>query len=115
MRTPPTDGWTLGRVIVAGLFAIGFAALVIVNPPAMLLATAFGPGAGNAPPRMNASASAFGESGQLRLQVRMPGERFDFPVELGAASVVPEYLWVKAEDSSAVRSEEHTSELQSRQ
>jgi uncharacterized protein YcbK (DUF882 family) len=102
MRAPPTDGWTLGRVIVVGLFAIGFAALLIVNPPAMLLATAFGPGAKGGEPRIAASASAFGESGQVRLQVRMPGEPFDFPVEVSGSSAVPAYLWVKAEDSSAV-------------
>jgi hypothetical protein len=102
MRAPPADGWTLGRVIVVGLFAIGIAALLIVNPPAMLLATTFGSGAGKAEPRIAASASAFGESGQVRLQVRMPGELFDFPVEVGGSSALPTYIWVKAEDSSAV-------------
>jgi uncharacterized protein YcbK (DUF882 family) len=102
MHTPPTDGWTLGRVIVAGLFAVGFAALVIVNPPAMLLARVFGPAAESSAPRINRSAGAFGESGELRLQVRMPGERFDFPFELGSAGAAPAYFWVKAEDSSAV-------------
>ena len=102
MRAPPTDGWTLGRVIVVGLFAIGVAALVIVNPPAMLLATVFGNGTGTGAPRIRASASAFGESGQVRLQVRMPGEPFDFPVELGGAVESRSYIWVKAADSSAV-------------
>jgi uncharacterized protein YcbK (DUF882 family) len=102
MRAPPTDGWTLSRVIVVGLFAIGFAALVIVNPPAMLLATAFGSGAGKGEPRITASSSAFGESGQVRLQVRMPGELFDFPVEVSGSSALATYIWVKAEDSSAV-------------
>ena len=99
---PPTDGWTIGRVIVAGLFAIGVAALVIANPPAMLLTTAFGPRAGMGAPKVTASANAFGESGAVRLQVRLPGELFDFPVDLTAENPAPEYLWVKVEDSSAV-------------
>jgi uncharacterized protein YcbK (DUF882 family) len=102
MRTEPTDGWTLGRVIVVGIFAIVIAALVIVNPPTMLLATAFGSGAKGGEPRITASTRAFGESGQVRLQVRMPGELFDFPLEIGASSEPPADLWVKAEDSSAV-------------
>jgi uncharacterized protein YcbK (DUF882 family) len=102
MRAPPTDGWTLGRVVVVGLFAIGCAALVLTNPPAMLLATAFGSGSNSGVPKITASATAFGESGEVRLQVRMPGERFDFPVEVSGGGDAPSYLWVKAEDSSGV-------------
>lgn len=102
MRSLPTDGWTIGRVVVVGLFAIGVAALVIANPPAMLLTTAFVPRAGTGAPKVAAAAGAFGESGAVRLQVRLPGELFDFPVDLSAESASPEYLWVKVEDSSAV-------------
>ncbi len=102
MSPAPTDGWTLGRVALVGCLAIGFAAVVIANPPAMLLATAPGSGANDRSPAITTSSSAFGESGQLRLQVRMPGEPFDFPVEFSAASAPQSYLWVKAEDSSAV-------------
>ncbi len=102
MRVPPTDGWTLGRVVVVGLFAIGAAALVIADPPTTLLATAFGPRAGSGETKISASSNAFGASGQVRLQVRMPGELFDFPIELGTSDAAPSYLWVKAEDSSAV-------------
>jgi uncharacterized protein YcbK (DUF882 family) len=38
----------------------------------------------------------------VRLQVRMPGELFDFPVEIEGAGGSTSYLWVKAADSSAV-------------
>lgn len=102
MRMPPTDGWTIGRVIVVGLVAIGIAALAIVSPSSTLLSNAFGPRTSAAAPKISAMTSAFGESGAVRLQVRMPGELFDFPLDLSAADASPDYFWVKAEDSSAV-------------
>jgi Peptidase M15 len=100
MHAKPTDGWTLGRVVVVGLLAVGVAALVIANPPGLLIANAFG--SRNSAARIAASASAFGESGQVRLQVRMPGELFDFPIEVSGMKDAPKYVWVRAEDSSAV-------------
>ncbi len=100
MRVKPTDGWTLGHVIVVGLLAIGVAALVLANPPGLLIANAFG--SRNTNPKVSASATAFGLSGQVRLQVRMPGELFDFPLDVTGSEVAPNYLWVRAEDSSAV-------------
>lgn len=102
MRLKPTDRWTIGRIVVVGLIGIGIAALVTVNPSATLLATAFGPRGAARGPKISAFTNAFGESGEVRLQVRLPGELFDFPLDLGAADEAPEYLWVKAEDSSAV-------------
>jgi hypothetical protein len=77
-------------------------ALVIMNPPATLLATVFGPSAKDRAPRISTSSTAFGASGQVRLQVRMPGELFDFPVEFGVPGEAHSYMWVKAADSSAV-------------
>ncbi len=102
MRAPPTDGWTLSRVAVVGLFAIGVAALVIANPPATLFSTVFGSDDARAGPKITTSAGAFGESGEVRLQVRMPGELFDFPIEIDGMDASRSYLWVKAADSSAV-------------
>ena len=100
MRLTPTDGWTLGRVVVVGLLAVGVAALVIANPPSLLIATAFG--SRKTDPKIVTASNAFGSSGQVRLQVRMPGELFDFPLDMGGADASPPYVWVKAEDSSAV-------------
>jgi hypothetical protein len=100
MRVKPTDGWTLGHVVVVGLLAIGVAALVIANPPGLLIANAFGSRTTN--PKVSASTAAFGQSGQVRLQVRMPGESFDFPLDVSGTDQPPNYLWVRAEDSSAV-------------
>ncbi len=91
------DGWPLGRVIAVGVLAVLIAALVIVFPPSMI----FGTGAASAP-KLTLSASAFGESGAVRLQVRLPGAHFDFPMEGGNAASPESYLWVKFEDSSAV-------------
>lgn len=76
--------------------------LVIANPPEALFSTAFGAAAAGGVPKISPSASAFGESGAVRLQVRMPGELFDFPVEIDGAGGSTSYLWVKAADSSAV-------------
>lgn len=102
MAAPSSDGRKLGRVAVTGLFAIGIAALVIANPPAALFSTAFGPGSADAEPKITALSTAFGASGAVRLQLRMPGESFDFPVEISGSGGPASYLWVKAADSSAV-------------
>ncbi|HTA39993.1 MAG TPA: D-Ala-D-Ala carboxypeptidase family metallohydrolase [Candidatus Acidoferrales bacterium] len=100
MRASPTDGWTLGRVVVVGLIAIGVVGVVVADPPALLIANGFGPKHGES--KITASSSAFGLSGQVRLQVRMPGELFDFPIEFSGTGEPPSYLWVKASDSSGV-------------
>jgi hypothetical protein len=99
MRPPRTDRWTIGRVVAVGIFAIGVGALIIADPPAMLIANPF---SGGPPAKVSAVSTAFGTSGEVRLQVRMPGERFDFPVEISGAAQPAMYLWVKAVDSSAV-------------
>jgi uncharacterized protein YcbK (DUF882 family) len=100
MRAPPTDGWTLGRVVVVGLIAIVVVGVVVADPPALLTANAFG--GEHDGPKITASSAAFGASAQVRLQVRMPGERFDFPIDVSGAGTPPSYLWVKAADSSGV-------------
>jgi hypothetical protein len=93
----PKDGWPLGRVVTVGVIAIAVAALVIAFPPSMIFGTGVSPA-----PVLTVSASAFGESGEVRLQVRLPGAHFDFPIEFGAGAAPLQYTWVKAEDSSAV-------------
>ena len=47
-------------------------------------------------------ASAFGASGQVRLQLRLPGELFEFPVDVSGSDPGVSYGWVRTEDSSAV-------------
>lgn len=99
MRPPRTDRWTIGRVVAVGVFAIGGAALIIADPPGVLISNPFGVDRAMV---IAAAPTAFGASGAVRLQVRMPGERFDFPVEISSAQQPSMYLWVKALDSSAV-------------
>ena len=98
----PQDGWSLGRVALVGLLAIGAAVLFTLHPPNDLLASPFGTEVSGDSAAVRPLPGIFGLSGEVRLQLRMPGERFDYPIEIPAASVAAGYLWLKAEDSSAV-------------
>jgi uncharacterized protein YcbK (DUF882 family) len=73
------------------------------HPPNDLLASPFEQGS---PPDSATSVSplpgAFGLSGEVRLQLRMPGEQFDFPVQRSGPSEQMEYQWIRAQDSVAV-------------
>jgi len=99
----PTDGWPLGRVALIGVLAVGAVVLFVSHPPNDLLASPFEQGS---PPdsatSVTALPGAFGLSGDVRLQLRMPGERFDFPVQLSGPSDQTEYQWIRADDSIAV-------------
>src|ERR1019366_5177060 len=97
----PDDGWTLGRVAIVGTLAIGAAIAFVTHPPTDLLALSDVRGAAGSRPSIAPLASAFGESGEVRLQLRMPGELFDFPIAAGVGAEKAEYQWLKAEDSSA--------------
>jgi uncharacterized protein YcbK (DUF882 family) len=99
----PDDGWSLGRVAIVGAVAIAAAIAFVTHPPTDLLALSDARGAAAASrPSIAPLKSAFGESGEVRLQLRMPGELFDFPMEAGVSAEKVEYQWLKAEDSSAV-------------
>lgn len=88
------------QAVVLGIAAMIAVAIVVAVPPNRLLGSVFGETP--APPRIAAGREAFGESGEVRLQLKMPSEPFDFPFD----SVMPpsgaSYHWVRAADSGAV-------------
>lgn len=97
----PSDGWSLARVAIVGALAIGAALAFVTHPPTDLLASPF------AWDRREAASvgplrSAFGSSGEVQLQLRMPGELFDFPADIRGPAEGAQYQWLRAEDSSAV-------------
>jgi uncharacterized protein YcbK (DUF882 family) len=96
----PSDGWSLGRIALVGTLAIVVAPILAAHPPSALLASPFGDS--KPASSVKATAGAFGLSGEVRLQLRLPGESFDFPVEITGPAEQVSYQWLKAEDSSAV-------------
>jgi uncharacterized protein YcbK (DUF882 family) len=99
----PTDGWPLGRVSLIGVLAVGATVLFVSHPPNDLLASPFELGSSpDSATSVTTLPSAFGLSGDVRLQLRTPGERFDFPIQLSGSSGHTEYQWIRAEDSIPV-------------
>ena len=88
-----------GQVAFFGIAALVSVAVLVAFPPNRLLGSVFG----SAPPpaRLAAAAAAFGESGDVRLQVRLPNETFNFPLT-DTLKAGTRYLWVRAVDSGAV-------------
>jgi uncharacterized protein YcbK (DUF882 family) len=82
-----------------GAAAVIAVAVLVAFPPSRLLGSVFGEDA--PPPRIGAAAEAFGISGEVRLQIRLPGESFGFPLTFAPASGAT-YQWVRAADSGAV-------------
>jgi uncharacterized protein YcbK (DUF882 family) len=87
------------QVAFLGVAALVAIAVLIAFPPSRLLGSVFG--GDPAAPRIAAAAAAFGESGDVRLQVKLPGEAFDFPLTVALPDGA-RYLWVRAVDSGAV-------------
>lgn len=85
-----------------GLLAAVAAGVVIAHPPPQLLVSPFGSDEDAGARPATALAGAFGASGQVRLQLRMPGELFEFPVDVEVRADNVSYAWVRAEDSTAV-------------
>jgi uncharacterized protein YcbK (DUF882 family) len=101
MTRPPLRERIL-RWGVFGALAV-VAALLVTRVPARLLASPFGGDEDESAPRAGTPlASAFGVSGQVRLQLRMPGELFEFPVDVAGGASGAAYGWVRAEDSASV-------------
>ena len=101
----PRDGWPLARVALVGLIAVAGVVLFVSHPPNDLLASPFASDTPADSAAMTSLSSAFGMSGEVRLQLRLPGERFDFPMQRSSASGPVLYQWVKAADSSIVSAE----------
>jgi uncharacterized protein YcbK (DUF882 family) len=97
----PRDRWSLGQIVVVGAFFLVIAAVLIAHPPQSLLATPFpGDNPPDSAPAVSTTAGAFGLSGEVRVQLRLPGELFEFPVDVKRGTGRVEYLWVNAADST---------------
>ena len=57
--------------------------------------------AGAGAPAVRPFPGAFGLSGDARLQIRLPGEPFEFPVDFGEKRPGSQYQWLRANDSAA--------------
>ena len=90
-------GWW---ALLLGVLALLGAIVLIVHPPSLLLATPFA--RPTKAPSVSASPSVFGRSGEVRVQMVLPGETFDFPLEVHGDPGRLSYTWVRAQDSAAV-------------
>lgn len=94
------ERWSWRRAALLGTGAVVLGTVLVVFPPARLLGSVFGVDERPHPPAL--APSARGASGEVRLQVRMPGEVFPLPVQAPADGEPLRYHWVRASDSSAV-------------
>ncbi|MDA1080885.1 MAG: DUF882 domain-containing protein [Gemmatimonadetes bacterium] len=90
---------SLRQAALYGIAAIVCVAVLVVFPPQRLLGSVFGVSETSS---ITTASAAFGESGELRIQLKLPGEVFEFPVDIRAASGSAKYQWVRATDSVAV-------------
>ena len=90
-------------MLLLGVLAIFATVLFVRHPPNDLLASPFSPEpARDSAASVRALQSAFGASGDVRLQLRLPGEHFDFPIQPDTLQERSEYQWLKASDSTPV-------------
>ena len=90
-------GWW---ALLIGALALLGAILLILHPPELLLASPFARDA--RAPSVSASPAVFGRSGQVRIQMVLPNETFEFPLEVQGDPGGLSYAWVRAQDSAAV-------------
>jgi len=72
----------------------------MLHPPQLLLVTPFVRDAGA--PAVSASPAVFGRSGQVRIQMVLPSESFEFPLDVRGDPQGLTYAWVRAQDSAVV-------------
>ncbi len=90
-------GWW--ALLLGGLALLG-ALLLILHPPNLLLASPFA--RDTRAPAVSASPAVFGRSGEVRVQMVLPNERFEFPLEVRGDPGSLGYTWVRAQDSAVV-------------
>ena len=96
----PRDRWSIGQILVVGAVILAVAVILVARPPQSLLATPFpGEDGPERAPAVSTVAGAFGSSGEVRVQLRLPGELFEFPVDVKRGRETAQYLWVNADDS----------------
>lgn len=93
---------SLLRMAMVGGAMLLLGALAIVYPPDLLFGTSPPNDLGKGLRTLRALPSAFGESGDVRLQVRLPGEQFEFPLDATTNDSLRALQWVRAEDTTQV-------------
>lgn len=93
---------SLLRMAMVGVVMLGIGALAIVYPPDLLFGVSAPADLGKGKRTLRALPSAFGESGEVRLQVRLPGEQFEFPLDATSNDSLRALQWVRVEDTTAV-------------
>lgn len=90
-------GWW---ALLIGVLALCGAVVLILHPPHLLLASPFD--REDRAPVVSASPAVFGRSGEVRVQLVLPGESFQFPLEVRGDPGTLSYAWVRAQDSAVV-------------
>ena len=90
-----------GSLLLALLLALGF--MQYYQPRAALARAPFGPES-SLLPRAEPAARAFGRSGAVHVRFALPGERVDYPLDLGADPAELAYGWVSLTDTTWVDS-----------
>ncbi len=90
-------GWW---ALLVGVLALLGAVLLILHPPHLLLASPFD--REDRAPVVSASPAVFGRSGAVRVQLVLPNESFEFPLEVQGDPGGLSYTWVRAQDSAVV-------------
>ncbi|HUF31339.1 MAG TPA: DUF882 domain-containing protein [Gemmatimonadaceae bacterium] len=90
-----------GTLIVT--LAAAFVFLGFYRPPAGIASAPFAQARVLVPP-VRAALSAFGRSGDVRMRFTLPGERLEYPLEVGGDPHTLGYTWVRLADSVVVDS-----------
>ena len=90
-------GWW---ALLAGVLALLGVVLLILRPPSLLLALPFD--REERAPAVSASPAVFGRSGEVRVQLVLPNESFQFPLDVQGDPGGLSYTWVRAQDSAVV-------------
>ncbi len=90
-------GWW---ALLLGALALLGALVLILHPPTALLASPFA--RAERAPSVSASPAVFGRSGEVRVQMVLPNEHFEFPLEVRGDPGTLGYTWVRAQDSAVV-------------
>lgn len=91
------ERWSYRHAVWSGLVAVAVILVLVSVPPHRLFGSIFGV---SDPPAVVPRPDAFGVSGDVRVQLKLPGEPFVFPLAI-AASGPATYQWVSAVDSAA--------------
>jgi hypothetical protein len=105
----PVSGSRLGGVGAAVLFGLATIGAVqflrpdggLTTAPLSNLAHAMSaPPAPSLPPTASPTADAFGQSGEVKVRLALPGERVEFPIAIAGSGDSLAYQWVNAVDLS---------------